>query len=279
MPDVDFGTHAHELEGGDLLRFPVTAQIARELPVPGGAVVADVGCGTGGMTLLLAERVGPGGRVFAVDREPVLLQRVRERAEAAGLADRVTTVPATIDELPGVLPEPSALVWASHVVHHSGDQTAALRALAAALAPGGMLAVAEGSPPPRRLPWDVGVGRPGIEMRLQAAIAEWFAAMRAGLPGSVRDPRGWPAMLRDAGLSDVTARGWLLHLPAPLSKERLAVVLNALAGHVERARPWLAEDDLASWERLLDEGGSDWLGRRDDVEMVAVEMVYLGRRP
>lgn len=276
-PDVDFGEHANELEQGDLLWSPVTAEVAEELPVPAGAAVADVGCGTGEMTMRLAARVGPGGRVFAVDREPVLLRRVRERAEAAGLGDRVLTVRAGIDELPEALPEPVALVWAGHVVHHVGDQVAGLRRLAAALAPGGTLAVAEGAPPPKRLPWDVGIGRPGIEQRLEAAVGDWFASMRAGLPGSVRDGRGWPALLRDAGLVDVTARGWLLHLPAPLSASMRGVVLHALGGRVERVGESLAEDDVATWERLLDEDGPDWLGHRDDIELVAVEIVHLGR--
>jgi SAM-dependent methyltransferase len=277
-PDVDFGTHAHDLEQGDLLWSPVTAQVAGWLPVPDGGLAADVGCGTGEMTVQLARRVGPGGRVFAVDREPVLLERVRQRAAAAGLGDRVATVRAAIDELPDALPGRPALVWAGHVVHHAGDQAAALGRLAGSLAPGGVLAVAEGSPPPRRLPWDVGVGRPGIELRLDAAQAEWFAAMRAGLPGSVRDPRGWSSLLRAAGLDGVTSHGWLLHLPAPLSGPRRAAVLNGFASRVERARPWLADDDLAAWERLLDENGPDWLGGRDDIEMIAAEVVYTGVR-
>jgi SAM-dependent methyltransferase len=241
-------------------------------------MVADVGCGTGDMALRLARRVGPGGRVFAVDREAVLLERVRQRAAAAGLGERVTTVLAAMDELPDALPGPVALLWAGHVVHHAGDQAAALGRLVGSLAPGGMLAVAEGAPQPRRLPLDLGVGRPGIETRLEAAHGEWFAAMRAGLPGSVRDPRGWSSLLRAAGLDGVTSHGWLLHLPAPLSGPRLAIVLHGLTGRVERARPWLAEDDLAAWERLLDEDGPDWLGGRDDIELIAAELVYTGIR-
>lgn len=278
-PDVDFGAHADDLRQGDLLWSPVTAQIAAELPVPPGGVVADVGCGTGEMTLLLAGRVGDGGRVLAVDREPVLLDRVRSRAEEAGLAGRVATVQADLEQLPGALPEPVRLLWAGHVVHHAGDQAAAVAALAASLAPGGVLAIAEGGSPGRWLPWDVGVGRPGLETRLEVAQDEWFGAMRASLPGSVREPRGWPVLLRAAGLVEVTARAWLLHHPAPLPPALQQTVINKLAGRVERAEPWLDDGDRESWGRLLDAAGPDWLGHRDDVELVAVEVVHLGRRP
>ena len=282
-PDVDFGAHAHDLEQGAGLWSTVSALIAAELPLPlpphGDVVVADVGCGTGDMALLFAERVrGTGGRVLAVDREAVLLDRVRERADAAGVAGAVRTVLADLAELPAAMPEPVHLAWAGHVVHHAGDQAAAVAALAGVLAPGGVLALGEGGLQPRCLPWDVGVGRPGIEGRLDAANEEWFVAMRAGLPGSVRDPRGWPAMLRAAGLVEVAARSWLLDRSAPLSAADQHAVLGRLANYVERADRWLDGDDRAAWRRLLDPDDPAWLGGRDDLAVVAVETVHLGRR-
>src|SRR5262249_55578713 len=110
-PGVEFGTHADAPEQGDLVWAAGTRQRAGGLAVPAGARVADVGWGTGEMTLRLARRVGRGGRVLAVDRETALLERVRQRAAAAGLGERVTTVLAAMEDLPGALPEPVALVW------------------------------------------------------------------------------------------------------------------------------------------------------------------------
>jgi SAM-dependent methyltransferase len=285
------------MERGARLWSEVNARIAAELPLPsrdhaggsggaGGPVVADVGCGVGDMALLFAERLrrtdGPAdgrmGLVLAVDREPALLRRVQERAAAAGLAAVVRTVRADLTELPGAVPEPVHLAWAGHVVHHAGDQAAAVAALAGLLAPGGVLAMAEGGRQPRCLPWDVGVGRPGIEGRLDAALEAWFVAMRSDLPGSVRDPRGWPAMLRAAGLVDVTARSWLLDRPAPLTTDDRDAVLDRLAHGVERADRWLDADDRAAWQRLLDPHDPAWLGHRDDLALLAVETVHLGRR-
>jgi SAM-dependent methyltransferase len=276
---VDFGEHAEDLHEGANLWSEVTARIAAELPVPDGAVVADVGCGAGEMALLLARRLrATGGRVLAVDREQVLLDRVRRRAEAAGLADTVDTVQASVQDLPGVLPTSVALVWAGHVVHHAGDQARAIVALAGVLSPAGVLAIAEGGLPPRSLPWDVGVGRPGLEVRLIAAVTEWLAAMRADLPGSVRDPRGWPAMLRGAGLHGVTARSYLLDRPAPLDPGDRDAVLRRLRHAVERGERWLDGDDREAWRRLLDPDDEAWLGHRDDLQLLAADTVHLGRR-
>jgi SAM-dependent methyltransferase len=277
-PDVDFGAHADDLHHGARLWSTVDEQIASELPLPttDGIVIADVGCGTGRMTLLLAARVAASdGRVLAVDREAVLLDRVRVQARAAGLAHVVTTVQADLADLPAALPEPVHLTWAGHVVHHVGDQAAAVAALAAGLAPGGRLAIAEGGLQPRCLPWDVGVGRPGLEARLEVAHDAWFAAMRTDLPGSVREPRGWSALLHAAGLVQVTSRAWLLHRPAPLTESQRDVVLSRLAGQVQRADRWLPGDDRSAWQHLLDRDDPAWLGRRDDLYFLAAETVHL----
>jgi ubiquinone/menaquinone biosynthesis C-methylase UbiE len=52
-----------------------------------GMVVADVGAGTGYMSLRLAKRVGPGGMVYANDLQPEMLRRLRENAAKAGLTN------------------------------------------------------------------------------------------------------------------------------------------------------------------------------------------------
>lgn len=60
--------------------------------------------------------------------------------------------------------------------------------LAGLLAPGGRPALAEGGLASRHLPWDLGFGEPGHELRLQLAEDRWFAVMRISLP----DPRPCP---------------------------------------------------------------------------------------
>jgi ubiquinone/menaquinone biosynthesis C-methylase UbiE len=52
-----------------------------------GMVVADVGAGTGYMSLRLAKRVGPGGMVYANDLQPEMLRRLRANAAKAGLTN------------------------------------------------------------------------------------------------------------------------------------------------------------------------------------------------
>jgi 23S rRNA (adenine-N6)-dimethyltransferase len=67
--------------------------------IAAGARVLDVGCGCGSTTLELARVVGAGGRVVAVERDPVWADRLRAAAERAGVADRVEVVEADFRQL------------------------------------------------------------------------------------------------------------------------------------------------------------------------------------
>lgn len=52
--------------------------------VTNGQVVADLGCGTGYYTLPLAERVGPEGRVYAVDLSEKAIRELEKKAGERG---------------------------------------------------------------------------------------------------------------------------------------------------------------------------------------------------
>ena len=49
--------------------------------------VLDIGCGPGRLSIPVAERVGDQGEVVALDLQPGMLQRARDKARRAGLAN------------------------------------------------------------------------------------------------------------------------------------------------------------------------------------------------
>jgi SAM-dependent methyltransferase len=69
----------------------------RVLSIPKGATVADIGAGTGYMTVRLAKRVGPTGMVYANDVQPQMLTILQQRVTSAHLSN-VTLVQGTIDD-------------------------------------------------------------------------------------------------------------------------------------------------------------------------------------
>src|SRR5215207_4813432 len=258
------------------------AAAAAVLVRPGDRVAVDVGCGGGGMAAALAAAVGTGGLVIAADGDGDVLDRARERLAAAParVAFVVADLAGGVEQLRSAGADPADLVWASAAVHHVGDQQAAVTALAGLLRPGGRLALAEGGLGSRRLPWDLGVGEPGLEVRLEAAQDRWFARMRAELPGSVPMPYGWTEALRRAGLTAGTSRSTLLERPVPLAAEDVEQVVSKLTHRVDWLRPTelLSAADLAAWDRLLDPAAAAHLGRRTDLQSVEVRTVHVGVR-
>lgn len=277
--DIDWGAMAPLLESQAELFAPlyeqVMAWLAKEAAEPG--LIVDAGSGPGVVSCMFAEAF-PGARVVAVDGSEPLLERARARATRLGLGDRFATIAG---ELPDVLDEldyPADLLWAGNSLHHMGDQRAALTAFAERLAPGGTLALLEGGLPARFLPRDIGIGRPGLQARLDALQEEWFARMRAELPGSVAETEDWPALLAAAGLKPTRTRSFLLDLPAPVSDRARAHVAATLGRMRESLGDAVDEDDRATLDRLLDPEDEASVHRRKDVFVLKAHTVYTAVR-
>jgi ubiquinone/menaquinone biosynthesis C-methylase UbiE len=138
-------------------------EIVAALQLPSGAAVADIGAGTGLLSLDLARAVGPTGKVFAVDIVPAFLAEVRGRAQRAGLTN-VRTVLA--NERSADLPAASIdLAFLCDVYHHLEYPHTYLASLARALRPGGRLVVIDF----KRIP---GVTKPAVLDHVRADQAQ-----------------------------------------------------------------------------------------------------------
>lgn len=278
--DMPWATMGAELLLAADIRAGVDADIAAWLVDRDDRLLVDLGCGAGGMAVALCCAGAAQARVRAVDGESVLLDATRRRAAAAGCQDRLETVRADLaSEIP-IPPGAADVIWASGVVHHLPDQQATLNDLAGRLAPGGRLALGEGGLRGHSLPWDLGIGEPGLEVRLDAAQDRWFAQMRRDLPGSVPMPYGWPRALSTAGLVGVTSRSFLLDLPAPLTAREIEHGMGRLRGLLdhESLAALIQPEDRRSLARLTDSG--DAVHRRCSGEMflLAALTVHVGRR-
>jgi ubiquinone/menaquinone biosynthesis C-methylase UbiE len=109
------------------------------LPGRRGLKIADVGCGTGASTLVLAAELD--AQVVAVDFIPEFLAVLRARAAQAGVAGRIDTVPAAMDALSF---EPASLdaIWSEGAIYNIGFENG-VRQWRRFLKDGGILAVSE----------------------------------------------------------------------------------------------------------------------------------------
>ncbi|WP_106964875.1 class I SAM-dependent methyltransferase [Amycolatopsis orientalis] len=299
---IDWADRLALLRAADTLDAPAHAAIAARLAakLPANPTVLDLGCGAGGMSTHFARALAAqnGGTIVLVDATPELLHEAERTVRAAAhpgnghaalpgghpaAADAMVEVRAIVADLadqalPDLLPA-ADLVWASRVVHHLPDQQAAIGALTAIVRPGGVVALAEGGLSFSCLPWDLGLGRPGLEDRLQAAQAEWFVGMREGIDGAVPMPYGWPVALERAGLAEVSSFSALVDHPAPGPDGLADYVHHHLSRLATHGADHLSDEDRATLAALLDPGSPHYLGNRRDLFLLGARTVHHGRRP
>jgi len=257
---------------------------AARLTSPTDRLVVDIGCGQASMAIELARALPEAVRVIALDTDPDVLTAATAKVEGAGLTGRITMIEHDLtDGVEAVRRQLAGadLIWASSALHHVGDQQRVVTELAGLLREGGRLALAEGGLAERHLPWDVGVGEPGLELRLDAAQDRWFARMRAELPASVPMPYGWSAALRRAGLTQISTSSAFFEEPTPLAPTARDVVVSGLAQRVSKLTSggFLDDSDQAAWSRLLDRNNPEWLGTREDLFSLTARTLYVGHRP
>lgn len=106
-----------------------------------GAVVADVGAGSGYFTIRMSRRVGPRGIVYAVDIQPGMLELLRRRMDAEGMTNVVPILGALDD--PRLPVAALDLILMVDVYHEFSEPQRMLRRMRDALKPGGRLVLLE----------------------------------------------------------------------------------------------------------------------------------------
>ena len=152
------------------------------LAVDAGSRVADVGAGRGYFTSHLSRRVGPNGRVYAVDISDRALGQLRRLVESEEL-DNVDVIRGEIDD-PG-LPEGSLdAVLMVDAYHEMTEYEAMLARVYGALKPGGRLVILDLAPPDSTAARD----RQTASHRLGLSLVE-REVVEAGFEVIERDPR------------------------------------------------------------------------------------------
>jgi ubiquinone/menaquinone biosynthesis C-methylase UbiE len=114
-------------------------EIVAALGLTPGMSVADIGAGTGLFTRLIAEKVGPKGKVYAVDIAQPFLAHIARDAKARG-HDHVVTILSTQDST-NLLESSVNLAFLSDVYHHLERPEKMLASIRRALRSGGALIV------------------------------------------------------------------------------------------------------------------------------------------
>lgn len=114
--------------------------IVNALGLKPGDHIADVGAGSGLLTVHLARAVMPGGKVLATDITPVVLTILADRLAAAKLTD-VVEARLVEPEVPGLEPATYDAILLAEVDNYLSDPVAWLVAAKPALKPDGAIAI------------------------------------------------------------------------------------------------------------------------------------------
>jgi SAM-dependent methyltransferase len=224
----------------------------RRVGVQPGWNVIDCGCGPIGGLAVLAEMVGPAGRVVGVDVSPAAVQRARAVVTALELGI-VEVVAGDLHDLDAAaLGGPFDLAFSRAFMMHQADPVRTLRRIADLLRPGGWLVVHEAleSPPPRSHP------------HLEAVADHWDLVHevlhRNGVPaGAVED---LPRSARQAGLEVTAMRGlFLVEDPEPMFEIYAATVEAVRERGIQLGIAAERIDGLVQDLRAAKDGGYEWV--------------------
>jgi SAM-dependent methyltransferase len=140
-PDLFVGTEKFFRPGysAHLVNTWIPALTGIEEKLNSGGKVADIGCGHGASTIIMA-RAFPQSRFWGFDNHEASIRHAREAADAVGLSDRVTFEVADARTFPG---ENYDLVCFFDCLHDMGDPVAAATRAAAALDQSGSALIVE----------------------------------------------------------------------------------------------------------------------------------------
>jgi len=133
----DVQAYIHRLRKRSRAKWQMPDRIVSVLGLKRGWTVGDVGCGAGYFSERLAKKVGPSGRVFACDVEPVILSALRRVVRQAELRNVTPVLCGPAD--PMLPPKSCHRIVLINVLHHYSDTRKFLRALRPALKPGGRI--------------------------------------------------------------------------------------------------------------------------------------------
>src|SRR5882672_2133062 len=140
-PDLFVGTERFFRPGyaAHLIATWIPSLTGVEEKLKAGAKVADIGCGHGSSTIIMAQAY-PNSRFWGFDNHEKSIETARQRAVDAGVSDRVTFAVANAGELPD---EQFDMVAFFDCLHDMGDPVGACKRAAEVLHPDGSALIVE----------------------------------------------------------------------------------------------------------------------------------------
>lgn len=138
-PDIQTNLERFETESREVYNH--RNEIVAALSLEEGMEVADIGAGTGFFSRMMARKVGPTGKVYAVEIAAAFLKHINERAEKEAIENiELVLCDQKSTNLP---PESIDLAFACDTYHHFEFPYRTLKSIHRALRPDGVLVIVD----------------------------------------------------------------------------------------------------------------------------------------
>lgn len=216
MASIDISNYENSLLLSQPLREPITRAIIESMQLPSSSFGLDIGCGIGFTTFMLAEALGPLGRVTGADTEEEFLNKASSLLHRSEYREQISFKKGQADNLPF---SDCTFDWACStdcVGAIPVEPVMLLKEISRVVKPGGKVFISIWSSQ-KLLP-----GYPLVEARLNTSPAG-IAPFRAGMePGRhIMRGREW---FQQAGFKHIKAQTFVSDICAPLTPE----IRNAL---------------------------------------------------
>ncbi|HLI91407.1 MAG TPA: methyltransferase domain-containing protein [Ktedonobacteraceae bacterium] len=227
------------------------ARMIRDLEIRPGSFVVDAGCGPGLWTPLLAEAIGPKGRILGVDISPEALITAQRRSAHAWYRPQVQYKLAALEQLP-IQYGQADLIFSANVSQYLADPVTTFAAMGPYLSQGGRLAIKD---------IDFGTMRfynidPALQARVLQARERWE---RERVDQGFAFEDSWvgsklASYLRAAGYTDVEEKTYRIQRRYPLDQNYRCYLQGIAEWFVCEGAPHLSSEDVTNWlQCFLDE--------------------------
>jgi ubiquinone/menaquinone biosynthesis C-methylase UbiE len=232
------------LETHHISKIVERRQMIRDLQLKTGSFIVDAGCGPGLWTPLLAETIGPRGRIIGVDISAEALVTAQQRSYKQWYRRQVQYKCATFEELP-IAPGSADVIFSANVSQYLQKPIDTFAAMGRYLTNGGRLVIKD---------IDFGTLRfhnidPGLQARVFQAREHW-EQLRLDKGYTFED--SWvgsklAGYLRAAGYENIQEKSYRILRKYPLSREYRCYLQGIAEWFVSEGAPLLASEDLTNW--------------------------------
>jgi len=233
------------------LREPVLRKAVQSMQLPESGYGLDIGCGTGLNTIMLAEAMGPAGRVVGLDNAEELLTKAKLLASESAAREGIDFIRGDAGNLP--FPDKSFdwVVSIDCVGVLDIDPVILLREIGRVIKPGGRVFI---------IIWSSQLLLPGyplLEAQLNATAAG-IAPFKLGMAPDRHVMRA-PEWFRQAGFQDIQTHTLTRDVCSPLSVEIITAMTDLLAMRWESSEMEMSPELRHDYRRLCRHDSTEFI--------------------